>query len=362
MKKVLFAVSILLVLSMLAWGCAGPAPTPTPTPAKPTPTPAKPTPTPAPAPAEPEVLKWRIQSAAPATDVMCDTLSVLADTVKEKSEGRIEITVFPSGELVPVTEMGDACKEGMLEMANWVGAYFAGTVTEGEIEFQLPLACRDAMETCAMFDSGMRDFLREGYAPHGLYYLKEVPVVSWLLMGNEPIRKMEDFKGVKIRASGSQQMFLNALGASTVFITGAEVYPALQLGTVDAAGWSSQAWEALNYKEVCKYYLKPALGFPTCNLLVNMEAWNALPIDLKNALELAAERYTRACMTEALAMERRQEVLMREGAMIVLPDDEVAKMREVAIGVWDEIGAKSPRNAEAVKIVKDYLRAHAVIE
>ena len=155
--------------------------------------------------------------------------------------------------------------------------------------------------------------------------------------------------------------FLTKLGASSVFITGAEVYTALQLGTVDYAGWTSQAWEVMNFKDVSKYYLSN-LALPVGHLTVNVDSWKALDDDLKRAVRLSAAHYSRVVATEYAAAERLLEARMKEGTMIILPEAEIAKMRKAAVQVWDEIAAKTPRCAEAVGIVKDYLRKNAVIK
>ena len=112
----------------------------------------------------------------------------------------------------------------------------------------------------------------------------------------------------------------------------------------------------MNYKDVAKYYIQnPPLGICTGHLLVNAKDWKELPNDLKNVLGWAAEHYVRIVSSEYNNDQRMIEGSMEPGRSIVLPPAEVAKMRKRAVKVWDDIAKKSPRCAEAVKMVKDYL-------
>jgi len=345
-KILLITLGLVLAVSMVATGCQTqePAPTPTPTPTT------------------PEVVKWRLQALVPPADLTYELLPLFSDMVKEKSGGRIEISLYPANELIKVPDMLDACGKGTIEMMVGTGAYWQGIVPEGAIESHLPMSWRDSLEAYSVFDHGLRDLVSEAYAEHNVHYLAEIAWPSWTLFVNKPINKVEDFQGLKLRATGAQEAFLAKLGASTVMLTGEEIYTALQLGTVDGVGWSAQGWEIENYKEVAQYYIQPSLGVFVGHVQINMDAWNSLPDDLKNVVAWSSEHYARVVSSEFLAAKRKQEAAMQEGVMIVIPDAEVAKMREVALEVWDEIAAKSPRHAAAVEIVKDYLKSQGVIK
>jgi len=303
-----------------------------------------------------KVIKWKLQCVYGANDLSYRLFPHFTKMVTEKSGGRFQITAYPANELVKVPDTLKACGRGMVNMVNSVGAYWKGMIPEAEIEFMLPMSWVDQLEVYSNFDYGLRDFFRDSYAKHGIYYLQEVPFGNWGLFSNKPIRKIEDFKGIKLRATGAQEGFLAELGASTIFLPVAEIYTALQLGTVDAAGMSPHAWTGMNYKDVAKYYIQnPPLGICTGHLLVNSKDWEALPDDLKNVLGWAAEHYIRIISSEYNNDQRMIEASMEPGRSIVLPPEEVAKMRKRAVKVWDDIAKKSPRCAEAVKMVKDYL-------
>ena len=87
---------------------------------------------------------------------------------------------------------------------------------------------------------GGMQMLREAYAKYNVY-----PVgVSWWgvesIVAKKPIKKMDDFKGVKFRSpQGMTAEILTKLGASIVVLPGGEVFSALDKGVVDAADWAT---------------------------------------------------------------------------------------------------------------------------
>lgn len=364
MKKVLVAVSVLLVLSMLAWGCAAPAPTPTPTPAKPTPTP---TPTPAPAPAEPEVFEWKISAITPPADIGWEGVwKYMCGLVEERSNGRLILKYYHGNELVKVGDNFDAVSKGISDMMYGTGAYWTGIQPELYCESGLPYSYTDQRQALACMEhEGLTDLMREVYAEHNIYLLQNTPTGKHGLMSNVPIRKIEDYKGLQARCTGPQAELVTALGGSTVFITGAEVYTALQLGTVDASTWTMQAWSHMNFQEVAEYYCLPSLQPMVVHLCVNMDSWNSLPDDLKDILHWSAWNWVSYNITQYHDVEMKQENYMRRyepDRICELSAEDQAKVQQVAFGVWDDIAAKSPRTAQAVEIIRSYLTEIGVIE
>jgi TRAP-type C4-dicarboxylate transport system substrate-binding protein len=309
-----------------------------------------------------DVIKWKLQACYPGVDLAYRLLPMFSNMVKEKSGGRLLITTFPADELVKVPDTLEAGSKGMVNMVYGVGAFWKGVIPEADIEFGLPLSWRDGYEAHSIFDAGLRDLMRQAYSEHGLHYLNEVPYANWILMLKKPVHKVQDFKGMKIRAIGAVEILLKKFGVTPTYITPPEVYSSLQLGIVDGCGFSSQAWSKMKFGEVCKYYLKPGLSFAVGGLLVNSKNWQALPDDLKNVVELSALHYTRVVSSAFIAEERLIETKLPKGTMLELSKEEVATMRKQAVEVWNEIGRKSPRCSKGVKIVSDYLAANGVIE
>lgn len=291
--------------------------------------------------------------------------SQFCDWVKERSGGRIEITPYYGGQLAKPMDTLSACAKGVFELFVSTGGYWKGFMPVGALETGLPMGYGTSDEAWTVwYDLGLLDLFREAYAEHNIYYLAPSPLAGHPIMSTVPIRSVADLKGLKIRSSGANLDFLVELGAESVSITGGELYTALQLGTVDACTWSSQAMVLMKFYEVCPYYIEPPLSTATTNIAMNMDAWKALPDDLKNVIQWSATEWVYLCCRKY----REQEEIMEAEfdkygvTIITLPEVEVEEMMEAAMKVWDDIAAKSPRCAKAVGIWKDYLKVKGRIK
>lgn len=353
-NKVLFISLVLAVVASLAFASCAPEAAPTPEVAVPEAEVAAP---------EEEQFEWKMVIAYPETNVPCQLCgALLEDKVERESNGRLKITVYCAGELMKVMDTLDACSKGVIQMEESVGAYWRGIDPVFDLDWALPMSCRDQMEGFALLDYGLQDVLAEAMAERNLYYLSPMAYNHWVVMTNKPIHTLSDFEGLKVRGTGPMLDLLEMLGAMPVFLAGEEIFTGLQLGTIDAAGWSSEAWETMKWGEVCKYYTMPHLGQCMAHISVNMDAWNSLPDDLKYILKSAVTVYSYYVVQTDIAMERMLEASIPPERITTLSDEDVEELKKISIQVWDKIAKKSPRCAEGVEIMKEYLRKSGAIE
>ena len=107
MKRIILSVMLVVaLLSLLVVGACKDTTVPTTptTPTTPATTPATPT-TPTDAPAEAEVFKWKLVYYAPPQDVYEHMAVDFCDQLREMSGGRLDITPYPEGAIVPAAEM-----------------------------------------------------------------------------------------------------------------------------------------------------------------------------------------------------------------------------------------------------------------
>ncbi|MNK10700.1 2,3-diketo-L-gulonate-binding periplasmic protein YiaO precursor [compost metagenome] len=89
---------------------------------------------------------------------------------------------------------------------------------------------------------------------HGVHLLATVPYTAQVFFCREPVQRLEDLKGRKIRTRGRNMAdFISALGASPVTISFAEVIPALQTGVVDCAVSGIGSGNSAKWYDVAKY-------------------------------------------------------------------------------------------------------------
>ncbi len=159
-----------------------------------------------------------------------------AEEIKTKTEGRVNITVFPASSLGKESEINEGLTIGSVDMI-YTGPNFAerdyGPIAISDYPFML----KDFDHWKTYRDSDLFKELSDGYKDATGH---TVMGITWYgyrhVTSNFPITKPEDMKGLKIRVPDSpvMVMFPNAVGANPTPIAFSEVYLALQQGVVDA--------------------------------------------------------------------------------------------------------------------------------
>lgn len=156
---------------------------------------------------------------------------------------------------------------------------------------------------------------------------------------NRPIRKVEDFKGLKIRiATLTTGQLLESMGASAMTIPLSEVYMAAQRGVVDGMDASLPPLLKLKFYEVMKYAIVLPLGHPAIIMVVNKKAFEGLPKDLQEAVirvgrELEEEFWGRvAAESKSIYAELAQKGLI----FTQMPPEEMNRVFEMAKPVQEK--------------------------
>lgn len=108
---------------------------------------------------------------------------------------------------------------------------------------------------------------------------------------NKKIEKIEDLEGLKMRIPGLGGKVLAKAGGNPVLYDASEVYSALERGVIDATEWVGPLHDVrMGLDRAAKYYYFPGWHEPgtQLELIINSEAWNSLPTDLKLIVEAAA--------------------------------------------------------------------------
>ena len=91
-----------------------------------------------------KVIKWKVQSHWPAASSSYKaSLQVLADRIKERTNGRLILEPFAAGSLVPAKEIFNAVKRGMIQMGTISPAYVRDQIEVAGIAAGLPYAFKN---------------------------------------------------------------------------------------------------------------------------------------------------------------------------------------------------------------------------
>ena len=327
--------------------------TPT-TPTTPTPTPAKPAPAPA-----AEVFKWKLQSHV-APGVENDMLKEMSALTEAMSDGRLSFDVFDGGALVPTEDQFTAVKTGMIEMARAAGSYYKGFIPEGDIEAGIPLMWRNAHDVITIVrDKGFQEILVEAYGEQGIRWLSIGASAPFCFWTREDIGGVEGLKGLKIRSFGLYMEVLQDVGAAAVYIPHAETYGAGQTGVIDASSTAAYVYQDLKNYEIFKHYYSNKWGMPTNNIVVNLEAWDSLSPDLQAILQSAGwlDFYNQDRAYNQIVQSMEGRMAADWGCTLhTLSGPDMQVISTAALPYYEEYKAKSPRMAEMIDIVQDYMK------
>jgi TRAP-type mannitol/chloroaromatic compound transport system substrate-binding protein len=240
-----------------------------------------------------EKIHWKMVMPWSKGLLFYDVAVHFADSVRLASAGRLDIKPFSAGELVPAMQTFDAVSQGSAQVGHdWAG-YWKGKdeafVPLGDVPFGLDSEGYNVW----LYEKGGMALAQELY---GKFNLMAFPCgqtgQDMGLFSNKRATKMSDFKGLRVRTVGWYMDILNKLGASVSPLPGGEVYLSLERGVIDAAEFSAPAinWP-MGFDEITKYVIEPGVHQPgsQCYIFFNKDAWNKLPEDLKQIVEMAAK-------------------------------------------------------------------------
>ena len=291
------------------------------------------------------IRQWRLVSAwprnLPGPGVAAQ---MLADRITLLSGGRIEVKLFPAGEIVPGPGVFDAVAEGTAEIYHAVPAYW-GSKSKGILLFgSQPFGLRAEEQFGWMAHGGGQALYDEIYGSFGLKpFLCGNSGPQWAGWFRTEIKGPDDLRGLRFRTTGLASEMCARMGMAVQAMSGPAMFQALQTGALDAGEfigpWSDSA---LGFQQVAKNYYWPGVGEPSsaeeCG--INLAAWNDLPDDLKAAVEAAAKSLYNDVTTEyntkhALAL---RQLVANEGVMVrQLPDSVIAAMGKAAGEVIGEM-------------------------
>ena len=309
-----------------------------------------------------KVHKWKFQLQWPASSTSYKPFKeFLEQKVKNLTGGRLQISCFPGGAIVPTKEIFDSSRKGMIEGGVISPGFYASIIPLTNVSSNCPMTFRNPWEGLYFhFVLGFEDMLKAEHAKHGLLYYTE-KMYPTALICKKPVRKIEEFKGLKIRSFGALAAFLKNLGAATSNIPGPEVYLALQTGVVDGAHYGAAGGAlTLKFCEVAKYYIQPDLVSATAEgIVVNKAAFDTLPKDVQITFDLALKerawhRSHEYIMDEVDALETMKRAFKVQ--VTTIPPEDQKKMAKVAMKQWDEAASKDAVSAKAVGMLKDFMR------
>jgi TRAP-type mannitol/chloroaromatic compound transport system substrate-binding protein len=173
----------------------------------------------------------------------------------------------------------------------------------------------------------------------------------------EQVNSLDDLKGLKMRFFGLGAQVMQKMGVSTQLLAGADIYPALERGVIDATEFSMPNMDIdLGFYQIAKYNYYPGWHQQSSigELLMNKAKFEALSDQNQAILEASCgwNIYVNYAETEAKNPEAMNKMLEEYGVTNVRWTDEELAAFEKA---WDEVMAEqSAQDEDFKKIAESY--------
>lgn len=207
------------------------------------------------------------------------------ERVNEAGKGVIRINYIGGPKAMPPFEVGNALKNGVVDLANVTGAFYTNLMPEADA---WKLTQRPMSE---LRKNGGYDYMAKLYAQkmNAILLARVVDNNPFHLYLNKRITS-PDLKGLKLRITPVYRDFFQALGATVVQTAPGEVYTALERGVVDGYGWPITGVFDLGWNERTKYRVDPGFYSAEVSILINKNVWDKLNDKQKAVLQKAAEQ------------------------------------------------------------------------
>lgn len=260
--------------------------------------------------------------------------------VEERTKGRVEVKLFPSGSLYKGLDLVQAILRGDAEMSTLTSAYWTALSPKVAV-FELPYAFPDRASFYRAIDDSA--FIEKLYDEVEAKGAKPITIMSYDHFGfatrNKALRAPRDMAGLKMRGLGrTNSAMLQALGASPVSLNLVELSPALQQGVIDGLNAPIDIMLAYKWNESVKHltYAPAYIGYYPW--MVNAKWWNGLPADLRKIIQDTAVEVARAHRARSEAETQKALAGLKASGVethVQTPEERKAWI-EATLPVWQQ--------------------------
>ena len=277
--------------------------------------------------------KLRFAHAGPDTSSQHLAALEFAKMVKERSNGQLEVQVFPGSVLGNDAAMISSVRGNTLDIVMAGSVNFAGMTPQmGALD--LPFLFRGPEHAYKVLDGNVGQQLMEGLEPHNLKGL------GWFEVGfrcittkNRAVSTPENVKGLKIRTTPnpSHIQAFKLLGANPVPMPLAELYQALESGAIDAQEHPIAITHSAKFYEVQKHLTMSRHAYTAMPMVMSKARFDSLSPALRKVLaesSQAAGRYQRDLNAKD---EAKIIADLRAKGMTVVETFDAAPFRKVVV-------------------------------
>lgn len=283
-----------------------------------------------------------------------------SELVREKTDGRVDITVRPAGELpYEPSDFLALTKENTIQVSDAFISFVSGDLAVGSLP-NLPFLITNLEELEKALEV-MKPYIDQELDRFNAKMLYYYPWPQQNLWGKgSSISSYENLKGMKFRAqSPEQSVFLGKMGATPVSLSTPEVPAAMQRGVADGVITAALNINGSKWYDFLNWGHRINMQVPPSYIVVNKEAYERLPEELQAAVDEAAKEIQADLPQQLMDIDKESlDKLIKEHNIQFseATDEEMKHLTDLFKPYWDEwVQKKGPEAAEALAKVKEVL-------
>ncbi|MBQ7091869.1 MAG: TRAP transporter substrate-binding protein [Clostridia bacterium] len=253
---------------------------------------------------------------------------LVAANVAEITNGKLTIDYHPNGDLGGDTDLLRQAQDGDIDIVVCQTAPMVNFIPEMAV-FDLPMAfAKYDGDTIDEVLNGANEFnaaLREAYYNGGYHLLGFMQNGTYrLTTANVDLSDLRAFSALQIRTmeNANHMAFWSAIGAEPTPLAWAEVYIALQNGTIDAQENAADTCVGANFQEVQKYLACTNHILYVNQMLINRETYESLHPSYQAALEQAVDAALNEMNPKLKQIDEDNKKLLTDGGMTLIEYDD----------------------------------------
>lgn len=311
--------------------------------------------------------RWSMQSWFPSNLPQAGTIGKeIERKISAVSGKNFQIKFYEPGALTPPQECFDAVSAGAMEACWTIAAYWQGRNPAFSIFAATPFGPQWPELVAWFYDGGGRQLYEKLYHKFNIHAMPcggmSPEAAGWF---RKEINSTADLKGLKMRILGLGGAVMDRVGASTQLLPAGDIYPALELGTLDATEFATpSADKILSFYQVAKNYYFPGWHQPATfyEVIMNLDAWKKLSDTQRFQLELVCGDNVRQAIVEGEGRQADNLAFFKEKGIKIsrLSDETLKELYDNWLKVVEHYSKQSPEFAEAWKSLQDFREKYKV--
>jgi len=274
------------------------------------------------------------------------------DKLNERGKGVVQIRVRGGPEVIPFAQIGEALKNGVIDLVDAPAGPMLNIVPEGEV-FSATSKTPWELRANGGFDLINGIFAKKANA-HVLAHV-DGGAGFHVFSVEEPVRTDDggvDFSRLKIRSAALYREFLESLGAGVVVQPPGEAYTSLERGLVNANCYTVLGYQNFGWNKFTRFRIDPGFFQTDVLVMIHKGAWERLGPEARKILQDVAIEHERASYEENLAHTREQGRQMVDAGMKVVElqgKARAAYLEKAARASWERLAKRDPSRLDELR-------------